>query len=314
MARYVMMVAWIAWLSATMVAAAMDAETAPSATDAAAGQPTPTPTPPAADGIPPLTERQRLQLASANDGSGQLDEGALYALLEHVMRWPRGEEADTLNPNYGRIMQEPQHNRGQAFLLEGQVVAPPQRMQLIRAGSWGTELVYSVLLVQRDPDVSVVVLYLDPDAALQPPRLREHVRIPAAFYKIWGSTTHPDTGQVVPMDYLVFVSPGPSRMEEAAAAGPDLTWVVFLLLVLVGLYYMVRRFKTAMVPSGPYDNRRHAYADEQAQDSRLARRLARKQLAARMAEPDTEEDAQDLPEDPVEALAELERRHQQQET
>jgi hypothetical protein len=99
--------------------------------------------------VPPLTESQRQQLATAYDRSEVADEGALYPLLENAMQWKEDLEVGARVPDYQALLEEPAAYRGELFLIRG-MVARVREGTLSRPGVWGNRILELVIVVQRE--------------------------------------------------------------------------------------------------------------------------------------------------------------------
>ena len=256
-----------------------------------------------AGGVPALTAAQAEQLATARDHRPQWDEAALYPLLTNVVAWSRADEAGAMVPAYAQLHAEPDKFRGQLFLIEGQLGGAPGliKRRLSRPGPWDTNLQQWYVLVQREPDEAVVLVLADP---MPPQRLPRRggaaVRAAARFYKVWSYVDRDNQ----PTDYLMFVgrwvqvtpppegAGGPSGGPSGGGGG---VWPLgVVVVVLVAAWYTFWRLRRlALKPKSL---------------SSLSRRVARRQADEGIEQ---EPPDQTLPDDPAEALGELQRRHEQ---
>lgn len=241
----------------------------------------------AAAAIPPLTDAQQQQLASAQDGVHP-DEGALYALLQNVMTWGAGDGSQAALPNYDALLAEPAAHRGEVFEVEGEFAGRSRRFWLSRRGPWGAALTEWVVRVRREPEQVAVVLLIDPDDSLPSPRLGQRVRIAARFYKVWGDRDLEGR----PTAFLTFVARSaqvePSRRSDAGVTPTGAVLAGVLMLAVVWLLLRARRW-WALGDAG-----------------RARRDVEATRAAARSPAPLHN----DLPADPAQALEELMRRRQ----
>ncbi|MEX1015707.1 MAG: hypothetical protein WDZ31_03095 [Phycisphaeraceae bacterium] len=245
-------------------------------------------------GMPALSEAQRAQLETATDRTSRLDEGALYALLENVRTWEAGDYRGAEWPDYEAIRAEPAAARGELYLIEGTFEGVTPRYRLSRPGPWGEALTGWGVGVGPEPPAAIVY-FVDPDGQLteQPPRPGAEVRLVGRFYKVW--TDRDRSGEQ--WEYLTFIARSAEatrsggRADTALPGGPTL--FVMVLLLVAGLVFVLWRLRKmtgrAIAPR------------------RLRRSASASDLEA------MEETAADetLPDDPEQALAELERRRRE---
>ena len=256
-------------------------------------------------GVPALTESQAAQLATARDYSPRWDEAALYPLLTNVVQWSAGDEAGATVPDYAKLHTAPAEFRGQLFLIEGQLGAAPSlvKRQLSRPGAWDTNLQQWDVLVERDPDEAVVLVLADPLPPEQLPRRGgQTVRAAARFYKVWSYVDRNNQ----PTDYLMFVgrsvrltptgaggvSPGTSGGVSGGGGTSGGGWTFgVVLLVLVAAWYAFWRLRRLTQKPRP-------------------RPSISQPLSHHLSDEDIDQDPSDqpLPDDPAEALRELQRR------
>lgn len=256
--------------------------------------------------VPPLTDAQRAQLATAADRSAVLDEGALYSLVAHVMEWPADDEAGAVVPDYQALLTAPDKHRGDLFLIEGRF-ARSRRFGLARPGPWGEALTEWVLLVREDPQEVAVVYFVDPEGKMDadPPRVGRPIRAAARFYKLWGDRD----AEGNPATYLTFVGRSATRVgsDSSASGGADgssslsrALWIGPLVVVALAGYILLRYTLRPRIDRA-VSSRLHGKAPETARDGvRMA------------AEADDLRNlpASDLPSDPAEAMEELARRRE----
>lgn len=240
--------------------------------------------------VPPLTDQDRAQLETAQDGSARIDEAALYPLLGNAMAWEVADESGARIANYHALRQHPSDFRGQLFLIEGKV-ARSRRFALNRPGPWGEAVTEWVVQFGPNPADVAVVFFVDPQGTMPAPPIRTKVRAAARFYKVWADRDQHDQ----PTRFLVFVA-GRATTTSGRPGGPDPTGcgpgparseLIVVVGLLLAVFFLLRR---TLRPSLP--QRR----------SPVQHRTGHDQLP----EPDSP-----LPEDPADALAELRRRREQ---
>ncbi|MEX0774463.1 MAG: hypothetical protein WD042_01990 [Phycisphaeraceae bacterium] len=254
---------------------------------------------------PPLTADQLERLSAATDRSMQVDEAALYPLLENAGWLDPAQQAGATIPDYTQIQLNPVEVRGQLFVIKGFVAAAPRQVQrTARSGPWDGKLEQWFIRTSVKEDHIVVVYLVDPPAADARPNIGDEVWIVARFYKVWQQTREQKDRKI--LDYLVFVGKSPNRTGQVSSAatgssGPGAGIGLLLMLLLVaGVLFMLLRRKIAA--GGP------SYAQRmQERRQRLGDR-GEQQGAERTPEGEPEPV---LPKDPVEALRELERRHEE---
>lgn len=282
--------------------------------------------------IPPLTEPQTEQLSTAVDRS-TLDEGALYPLLQNASRWAN----PPAEANYLQMLSSPENFRGEIMTIRGEF-GHARTVQLARPGPWGeTATLWGVRVAEgqvvngvKQPDFNVAILFAGDGTALaNPGKPGTKVEVICRFYKIWQSYFIDANGASVPANYLTFVSspvgvvsvggrasgssrggvPGsgiaPPASSNSHGGGTDYTrYIVIIVVIAVGMgYYLVRRFagRRGVPPTRRQRERRDAR--EELEERRRRRTLDE------AAEDDPQ--AQGLPQDPAQAMQELERRHRE---
>lgn len=258
---------------------------------------------------PELTEAQRQVLDdTATDGDRNLDEGpAMYTLLGNAAEWDAddfaGERgaATPPTPDYAYLAEHPGEVRGDLFLIEGRFVEQVRyptadrdgRDTLIRAGNpqWGDQLTAWGIKVGDGEDDIVMVYFVDPGAAIQPPDNGDTVRVAARFYKVW---TVPDRDGR-PFDFLAFVGGGREVVTGGALTpGKGSSWnklIIVLIIVAAGGFYGMRVFLARKAAAG------------QARSVKMREQRQRERGYAE--DEDAGEADPELPEDPAEALAYL---------
>ena len=245
---------------------------------------------------PPLTDPDRAQLDDAVDG-GYVDEGSLYPLLRNAMEWIPGNEGDARIPDYDALLNQPADFRGQIFLVEGRF-ARHRRFNLARPGPWGDAVTEWVVLVRQQPDEVAVIFFVDPQATMPAPRQSQPVRVAARFYKVWRDRDANNQ----PSQFLVFVARSP-RAEGGSEIGRGeandgrvlVLLVLVLLLILVPLLAILlwQARKAKRLRMIRRSEAHHGPADHHAPSGEAGRFESH------------------FPEDPAQALAELNRRREQ---
>jgi hypothetical protein len=253
-----------------------------------------------------LTPQQKLQLDTATDFTGQFDDAALYPLLENAIWWAQGDEAGAEPADLAAIAANPAAHRGKLFVIQGKLAAPPRPVEkLLRPGPWEGTLRQYVLLVDEAKNQTVVVYLVAPPGDKERSRTGAQVRLVGRFYKIWREPNR----QKKETDFPTFV--GKSVRQVAAPVGKPLGGILGLLMgdtmtLLVGLGFVVLIGGTLVLW---VIYRRYAH---DAEDRRARREAQREERERRQAEEQAEEEAgPPLPEDPVAALAELQRRQKE---
>jgi hypothetical protein len=252
-----------------------------------------------AAGVPPLTDTQRTLLETANDGSFNTDEAALYPLLQNATTWQPGSEAGAAIPDYAAIMADPAAHRGELFLIEGVFNGKPRSQasllkRVARPGAWDDTLQEWYVITDRQTEQVAVVYLVNPGTSpTDPPPAGTKVRIPARFFKVYKANTLESANSKTPTatPFLVFVGHSPSNIEAGSATSEWTYLVPALLLVMLALagYYTLKRKKVS-VAAQP-----------------LATRVRRQQREEH--EEEEVEEGPPLPKEPTEALDELSRRH-----
>ena len=259
---------------------------------------------------PELTPQQQQILdASATDRDGDLDRQgpAMYVLLENAAGWAAddftGDAGAPLapTPDYAYLQAHPAELRGQVFLIEGAFVEQVRyptphrdgRDRLQRAGHplWGDQLTGWGVRVGEGADTVVMVYFVDPNNAVQPPAPGQRVRVAARFYKVWSV---PDR-EGRPTEFLTFVGGAREVVagRPASVHRPGWHTAVFgLVLVLAGVFYGARLLRATKAKAGR---------------ARLESRPHRRGRDETDQNQGQEPIDPDLPDDPAEALAYLSR-------
>ncbi|MBI1335441.1 MAG: hypothetical protein GC164_00590 [Phycisphaera sp.] len=245
---------------------------------------------------PPGLEPQQLeQLKSgAVDHARSLDDAGLYPLLQNAAWWQAGDITGATIPDYNELLEHPADHRGELFLIEGELAGVPDKVgRLSRPGPWDQTLQQWGIRVQANPDMVAVVLLLDPPSDQARPKVGTRVRLPARFYKVWIGVNQFDQ----PKPYTLFVGrslasvqagytgPTPPKVSPSQSVGV----VLALVAIMGGAFWMIRR-SLKVKPLRSSDHFRHRRDDDDGADT---------------------DDGPPLPEDPVEAMKELERRRKE---
>lgn len=281
--------------------------------------------------IPPLTEPQTEQLATAGD-RGVLDEGALYPLLQNASQWAN----PPAEANYLQMLSSPENFRGEIVTIRGEF-GHARSVSLARPGPWGeTATLWGVRVAEgqvingvKQPDFNVAILFAGDGTVLpNPGDPGTPVEVICRFYKVWQTYFIDESGANVPANYLTFVSspaavvsvggqatatsrriPGlgvapPAGHGDQSNSGSDLRQYVLVIVVVLAVgmgYLLVRRFagRRGVPPTRMQRERRDAR--EELEERRRRRAIEE----ASGDEPEND----GLPEDPAAAMEELERRH-----
>lgn len=256
----------------------------------------------------PLTEADREQLATAADGSRQIDEAALYPLLRNVAQWePAAPRRAWVDPDYGAMSDDPAAHRGELTQVEGAFYGRSHRYALQRSGAWGDRATMWMLVVERDPERFAVVFLVDPEGEWheRAPRIGQRVQVTGRFYKLWSV----EDERGVMTDYLAFVGRDPRVLTGRSPAageglGPEAGQMALLLgLALAALLFVLWRSRTLSLKPRPLA-RQQLRPREPAEGEAIPHR-------EHAPPPEEVLDEPALPEDPVAALDELSRARDQ---
>lgn len=190
--------------------------------------------------IAPLTGPQRTQLATATDHTAQIDEAALYPLLNNALTWEPGDEAGATIPDYNALRADPAAHRGALFLIEGDFAGGPQIKigPLSRRGLWDDSLEQWVIVTDRAADEVAVVYLTDPPPQ---PLAGTPIRVVARFYKILDDFDRSNPPK--PTQYLTFIGRSVSDATTTAAStsNTSTTAPVLLVFMLAGAWYLARK-------------------------------------------------------------------------
>ena len=266
------------------------------------------------DSLPALTPAQRRQLDATVDFTQEFDAGPLYGLLANVAQWKDYPMPQApLITHVAPIIGAPQEYRGDLFRIEG-LLAVRRKVKLSRPGTWPGEIeqwAVRITDLNDERDEVVVAYVLNPGEDFQS---RDKVRIVGRFYKIWRDY-RANGDENVPLNFVTIIADRaepidklPASASSATAGGndsgsglpPSAIKVGFGLLLLLGFgFWMTRRF-LKRVNTGP---------GRTATSQRLERmREERSSRSTHGDNGDSIEDGPPLPEDPIAALEELERR------
>ncbi|MEO1237189.1 MAG: hypothetical protein AAFX76_10410 [Planctomycetota bacterium] len=234
-------------------------------------------------GLPGLGEEEIAQLATADD-TRPPDEPALYPLLRNAAKWDpeavRAAERSAATPDWSDVVDDAAAHRGEVVRVEGSYAGRQRRVELLRAGPWGEKVTeWGIVVGRGTAQERVVVVYLvNPSDAPVAPRAGASVRLVGRFFKTW--TDRDAKGQQ--RRYPVVVARSASVVSTSSSGGAAPALVAAVVVLLAGLFAV--RWWTR----GTGGHRRQG---------------ARREGADRI-DAGTE---YDLPEDPAEALEQLER-------
>jgi len=188
-------------------------------------------------------------------------------------------------PDYGAIRQSPAEYRGKLFLIEGKLVRRELVDGLARSGEWDGRLEQWVIQWGRSFDDVAVVYVVTPPASVSP---GQQVRLAARFYKLWQ--TGDEQGKS--FAFVTFVGHDARRIAGSWTDGSStqLAMTLLVVLLMVGAYLLLRRRVSLATGRSDFPRPRHDHEGQIAQEHDV------------------------LPNDPTEALAELRRRHEQDQT
>lgn len=256
----------------------------------------------------PLTDAEREQLATAADGSRQIDEGALYPLLRNVAGWEPGAPRQAwVDPDYASMFDEPAAHRGELVQVEGMFYGRPHRLELQRSGTWGEHVTMWMLVLDRETERFAVVFLVDPEGRWHEhaPRVGQPVQVTGRFYKLWS--IEDERGTLT--DYVTFVGRDPRVLAGRApigggGLGPEAGQMALLLgLALAALLFVLWRSRTLSLGPRPLSRQQLRRADQGPAHVEPRHDHHAHQSGKVPDEPNAE-----LPDDPVAALDELSRR------
>lgn len=259
-------------------------------------------------------DRQRL-VDGTTDNTSALDryEDGLYVLLTNAADWAGddfgGEAGEKLapEPDYAYLREHSEQMRGKVFLIDGWLKQTDRfptnknfgRDSLERTGellgdgvAWGKQLTrWAVITDREDPDSTVIVLFHDPRGLMPEHEEDTRVRIAARYFKLWQ--TEDASGK--PHTFMVFVGGAAEEVQASAASGGGMSMgtIVLAVVAAVGAFFILRIVLNRMNNGG-----------RQRTSELLAARRRERELLE-----DEEEIDEDLPEDPIEALDVLSKRH-----
>lgn len=246
--------------------------------------------------VPPLSHEQQAQLETAKDNIASLDEGALYPLLLNAMDWPPGDEAGAMVPDYQAILENPADARGRLYLVEGAFYRARSVRNLARPGPWDPMLQEWSISPDGKGEQFVVVYMVHGQPENELPRIRQQVRLAGRFYKVWLSKDY--NQELKP--YLVFVGQSARIIRPTGGSAglgsnmPSPTWIAVFVLAVSFAVVSLWRF---------LNNRE------------LARERRSRLEPIPEPEPqavEEEDNEPPLPDDPVKAMEEMERRRKAQ--
>jgi len=291
-------------------------------------------TPTGSGAVAPLPESAKTVLADVTEGNAVLDEAGLYALLSNVARWEGDAEPGARIPDYAALRAAPDAYRGQRFLVRGRLHARvdfQSRPQSISRPGWRDVQLWQIQTpAARDAEDRPVLVYLldapldaealawfeSPTVRYGVPRPRNQpVEVVGRFYK-HVQLPGRDGEQVL---YPVFVGDAVRFAQHDAAAaeggrsdatGPAAV-IVALLVLLGGLYALFRfgilRRREPLRPGQRWREQRSAAADTDGTEPR--RQAADAPRGTERADRLQWNLRDDLPDDPVDAMAALESEH-----
>jgi len=282
------------------------------------------PPPPVQKPIPALTTDQQTQLAEAGDFNRAFDEGPLYALLGAAVQWPRDafggatplvvkEQVDPktqVRTPVLELMDKPAAHRGEAMLIEGILTVQQQGVpnnlggMLSRPDSsqWGSTLTYWVIRIGRtEYDPQVMVFFPSDGRPLPNVHPGSRVRVAARFYKVFTAESqeldrkrNPEpvqTGKEEP--FVAFVG-GAAQITYGGGYvdSPFLKLIVVVVFIAIGFggVLFIRSYLKSLTRNRTFKSPAERWAE----------RLERER-----EEGVEDDDDQDLPEDPAEALKKL---------
>lgn len=233
-------------------------------------------TDPPSDALPPLTPTQQVELDAARDGD-DFREPAFLALIEHTQSWPPDLPARAAlpPPDGDALLADPARHRGEPVMLEGRI---EQQMRI--DAPYGPAVEYFL----RDANDQPLIVYTPAARGADATALRDgqRVQLPARFYKTMQFTARDGRERT----YLAFVGNHPGVVQ---AAGPIAWSTPAVIALAVLILFVVFLVLFAIVRS----------------QRRSTDHSRRRPPARPDAPPD---DDAPLPDEPVEALAELHRR------
>jgi hypothetical protein len=264
---------------------------------------------------PPLSEGQKLQLSTATDYVFSVESGAFYALLQNVAKWSGATDPRAPIVRYREaIIAAPNDYRGLMFEIEGEFKGFRDPLKLSRpirlahSGELVEELEQWAIQINAELDDYVMVAVLRP---MRAPKPGQRVRIPARFFKVYRNYNQDNQ----PLNYPFFVAytafdskvaVSDSKKNEGLGgmfASRGLQLLVSGLAAVGIAFFIMKRFmkraSTAMKPEDLVASRR---------EEREARRA--KFLEEEGDQVEDEDDGPPLPEDPIDALSELDKRSQ----
>lgn len=249
--------------------------------------------------VPALTPAQEEQIKTANDSVPGTDDPALYPLMENALSWQNGDEVGAMVPDLAAIAKSPAEFRGKLFLIEGQFAGRARLegdtlQSRARPGAWTGKLQEWVIYTNLEKEESVVVYLVDPPVPVsKKPQPGTPTRLVARFYK-----ANPDKDlKGNPTVFLTFVAKSATFTTPETGTGMSSSALQAIgVIAVLGVVYMIFRIRKAI--KGAKKSEFSLHKDETHEERE-------KRLAAMRAE---EAGAPPLPSNPVDALAELERR------
>lgn len=240
--------------------------------------------------IPPLTKAEKAQLQATGDRDSRIEAGELYPLLNNAVKWKLGDESGAQIPDYNALFESPADYRGELFLIEGLFNGEDsvRTMDTARDGPWTGKLEQWMIANNAAGDAPLVIYLVNP-----PPRPEKgaEIRLVGRFYKIWRTKVKNEDGQA---DYLTFIghSAAVTGYAPPTDRGSPMTVMFAVVFAMIVAFVFLRMRMSKMGGSSKVEQ--------------AATRILRER---RGGEEEVEID-DTLPENPVEALDELKRRHE----
>lgn len=270
---------------------------------------------------PTLSEADRQLLADGTaDNTDDLDtQPGLYVLLRNASTW-KGDDfggdagaAVAPPPDYAFLKTKPDQARGNVYLIEGWLMGADRWPTLANHSSdklavdpaWGDQVTrWTVVTEKGNPAATIIVLFYDPNAKMSAPEPGSKVRIAARFHKLW--TIKDQDGK--PFTYVTFVG-GAAQATEAAGGASRSTadgsmsmvkTAITAIFAVIVVFFFIR---IAMRKFAGKSGSGHQLGDRLEEMRRKRERLEEEEGGV------VEEDIDDLPDDPIEALEALRHKH-----
>ena len=237
--------------------------------------------------------KEQVDLSTA-DLTPDIDTPGFYPLLADADTWDPKDQSGAMIPDYEAILAKSRESRGNVYLIEGIFAGiprddTPKVKHMVRPGTWEGRLERWTVITNREADKIVIVYLTHPPTALPEPGAT--VRLAARYYKVWSYQDLNNKSRSA----LVFVGATPQIGPGTVSAIGDFHPTTQLPAAALSLA-IIALFIVFLI---------------------IRRRIAKK-FAARDPMDFTNRDREErtetadpsgpLPSDPIEALAELERR------